>query len=272
MKRYLFLLLIFAGSALAMFEVQNEEPTILGTCFSNVATGKGIQAAFFNPAGIADNTGISSEFFFKSEYSGIDGLKTMGLGLTYKRFGLSIVERRAKLSGTYSGGFGEGRYALSFGNKLNDMLSYGVGLKLYKWQDPRYGTSLSPSIDLGFRGEFYRYWSVAALWVNSTASTLRGDPIPSYVSFGVGFAPSDVARTYFSLTSAKARQLSISLGEEVNIVKDIFLIRGGILKEGDLHKFNTGFTVNYRNIKVIYALSYDEHLPLSHSVGIIYRR
>ncbi len=271
MKRVMFGIAISFGLLFGMFEFQGDEPIALQTGYSMMTLPDATSAMFYNPAGLSEPMMLGKAFFFSQYSSSGLGIMVYGAGLRYGNFGLSFVERGAKLEGDYSGRYGEGRYAISYGRKISDNLMVGLSLKMYKFSEPRYGASYSPSVDLGLIADKDR-WSFGFYWVNVPGSDLREEDIPEYAQVAIGFTASELSRTLLEIESRAGEPLRVGFGEEINLVKDILKVRGGLSHQGSYNNFSAGFSVHYGNISLDYSALFVPDMPLSHGIGLSFRR
>ncbi len=271
MKRVVSGVVVSFGLLFGMFEFQGDEPIALQTGYSAMTLPDATAAMFYNPAALSEPMTSGKAFFFSQYSSSGLGMMTYGVGLRFRTFGVSFIEKSAKLNGDYSGRYGEGRYALSYGRKINDNLSMGLAFKMYKFSEPRYGASYSPSVDFGLvatRGK----WKLGFYWVNAAGSDLRNEDIPEYAQVALGFTASDLSRTLLQIESRSGEPLKVGFGEEINLVKDILKIRGGLMHQGSLNHFSTGFSIHYASINLDYSVLFVPDMPISHGIGLSFRR
>ncbi len=271
MKRVITGIVLSFGLLFGMFEFQGEEPVALQLGYTAMALPDATDAMFYNPAVLSTPMTLGKAFFFSQYTTSQLGIMVYGIGMRYRTFGFSMIERGAKLNGDYNGRYAEGRYALSFGRKVSDNLSAGMALKLYKLSEPRYGASYSPSVDLGLiatRGP----WNLGFYWVNVAGSDMRNEDIPEYAQVSLGFKASDLSRTLLMVEASAGNPVKIGFGEDIDLVKNILKIRGGLMHQGSLNNFSAGFSVNYASIVLDYSVLFVPDMPISHAIGLSFRR
>ncbi len=271
MRRIIFGITISISMLFGMFEFQGEEPIALQTGYACMTLPDATDAMFYNPAALSEPASIMKAFFFSQYTTSGLGIGVYGLGARYKNFGISFIERGAKLEGDYTGRYGEGRYALSYGRKISDNLFWGISLKTYKFSEPRYGASYSPSIDFGLLAKRAN-WDFGFYWVNAPGSDLRNEDIPEYAQVALGFNASQLSRTLLQIEAQSNEPVKMSFGEEINLVDNVLKIRGGIMHQSDLNHFSCGFSLHYAKINVDYSVLFVPDMPISHAIGLAFRR
>lgn len=271
MKRIILGIIVSWGFLFGMFEFQGDEPIALQMGYSTMTLPDMTNAMFYNPALLSEPMTLGKAFFFSQYSSSGLGITTYGVGIRFKTFGISFIEKGASLSGSYSGRYSEGRYAISYGKSMSENLSVGIGFKMYKFSEPRYGATYSPSLDFGLLASKEK-WSLGFYWVNITGSDLRNEDVPEYAQVALGFTASSFSRTILQIEAQSGEPIKIGFGEEINLVKDVFKVRGGLMNQGSLSNFSAGFSIHYANIDLDYSVLFIPDMPISHGIGISYRR
>ena len=271
MRRIIASIIISSGLLFGMFEFQGEEPVTLQLGYTAMALPDATDAMFYNPAGLSKSGLVGKAFAFSQYTTSHLGIMVFGIGLQYKNFGFSMIERGAKLQGDYTGRYAEGRYALSVGKRITDNLCAGLALKFYKFSEPRYGASYSPSVDFGMiakRGK----WNLGFYWVNATGSRIREESIPEYAQVSLGFKASELSKTYLMLESHAGEPVKVGFGEGINLVKNVLKVRGGLMHQGNVNHFSFGFSAHYSNLTLDYSVLFVPDMPISHSIGLSFGR
>lgn len=271
MKRIIASIIISSSLLFGMFEFQGEEPVTLQLGYTAMALPDATEAMFYNPASLANPKTLGKAFAFTQYSTSHLGIMVYGIGLRYRTFGLSMIERGAKLTGDYTGRYAEGRYAISMGRRITDNLCAGLSLKIYKFSEPRYGASYSPSIDFGVIAKRAK-WMFGFYWVNAAGSKLREESIPEYAQISLGFRASTLSKTYLMLEARAGEPIKVGFGEDINLVNDVLKLRGGIMHQGNLTHFATGFSAHYADLTLDYSVLFVPEMPISHSIGLSLRR
>lgn len=271
MRRIIFGVIISVSMLFGMFEFQGEEPISLQTGYGAMTLPDKTDAMFYNPAALSEQMRVAKAFFFTQYTTSGLGIGVYGLGIRYRNFGVSFVERGAKLQGDYTGRYGEGRYSISYGKKVNDNLSVGMSVKFYKFSEPRYGASYSPSLDFGLLAKRAK-WDFGFYWVNATGSNLREEDIPEYAQVAIGFNASSLSKTLLQIEAKSGEPIKVGFGEEINLVENLLKVRGGLMHQSDLNHFSAGFSVHYSKIYVDYSVLFIPDMPISHAIGVSFRR
>ena len=271
MKRVIAGIMIFSGMLFGMFEFQGEEPVALQLGYTAMALPDVTDAVFYNPAALSPSRVSGKAFAFSQYTTSHLGIMVYGVGVQYRNFAFSMIERGAKLEGDYTGRYAEGRYALSFGKKLTDNLCAGLALKLYKFSEPKYGASYSPSVDFGLIAKRGR-WSFGFYWVNAPGSKIREEDIPEYAQVSLGFKASPLTSSFLMLEARAGEPLKAGFGEKINLVKNIIEIKGGLAHKGEVNHFSFGFSAHYASLTLDYSVLFIPQMPISHSVGLSFGR
>jgi len=272
MKKIIFIL-IMVSFLEASHENMGGTPVAQALSLSYVAMAHGAGAIPFNPAGLPLGDKMEALTYYRILYGGLgERFASYGLYVKYGNIGIGIEEKGAMLEGDYEGKYDEGLYSLSGGYPLSSNLLAGLNLNLYKFQDPRFGTSYSFGADVGLLANITKVFRVGAFYRNITLSRIREDKLPSYLDAGISMHSGDFSSTSLTFHMSPDYGPGVALGEQISLFKGLLILRGGIYSEEDLKKFSFGIGIHKAGFHFDYAVISTEGLPLSHSFGILYRR
>ncbi len=274
-------LLAFSSLSAAIFSDLNTSPRALGVSGAFVASAEGLESVHFNPAGITEVDNLEVLTYYKHLYSGLSvGLHNMAIGVA-KRFGknvlaLDIQDFGANLKGEYEGRYAEDAITLTYGYSLSKYLRLGLNLNLFHLQEPRFGSANTFGVDIGVISTLYHSWRLGIFIQNVNAPCINGREnsynLPRFISFGLAFRPIKNCKTEISIRKEEDFPARFMMGHEVSLFGGAIDLRGGLFTEGELTKFSFGVDFNRAPITVKYAMQFDPNLPLTHIIGISYRR
>ncbi len=273
MKKLLRILILLSGFVYASHENVGITPQMRGLGESVVGSAYGVSAIFSNPAYLGFNNSFELLISYERPYGseGILGLNSANLGAVYRGFGVSLGEYFLKLDEDTSGFYSEGLYSLSYG-RATGAFGYGFNVNLYKFTDPRFGTSFTGGLDLGLCSRVSEYVSAGVFYKNITRSSIRGSNLPQYLDAGININIQNLSSTFVSFRMTPGSSPIFMLGEKVSLYKGLIDLYVGFNYGSDLKKASFGFGLNLNRFAINYAFSSNFELSPAHSIGLTYRR
>jgi len=275
MRKFI-LILFLVGISNSLYEdiATGVRPSALSGAFTAIAEGP--EAVHFNPAGLDAIFNFSFSGYYKSLYGGISGLHNIGFTFVKKlhtnAIALTAQEIGADLEGEDGGKYSEGSFTFSLARKIHPQVSIGFNFNLFHVQHPRFGSTNALGIDFGLLSRFHRKWRMGFFIENVNRPLFKGEvknyDLPRILYFGFAIEPTERARSSITLRKEPDYPTRISFGQEVDLIGDIFTLRGGILSEASLIKFSFGMSLIVQGIDIGYAFIADQNLPLTHIFGI----
>jgi hypothetical protein len=250
----------------------------LGLGGANTATVFDADTVFANPAGLGeiDNiklTSMAGTLMEDVNYTVLGGVYPLGqqgaLGFGYSGAYVSGIELRDNIGNlTSRATFGDSVFLGSFGKKLNESWSIGIGLKYYisKGTEISSGDRNSANLDIGVLQHGLEWLSLGAVIQNPLASDLprtfkagaKMEPCDSLdLAYDARFS-FDAVRTptqHFGLEFSPGDQLTVRAGSDAgSLTAGLSFRYAGLGFHYAYHAFN-GFDGNYANF---FSLSYDE--------------
>ncbi|MGB9824558.1 MAG: hypothetical protein ACPLN0_00330 [Candidatus Hydrothermia bacterium] len=272
--RKIFMVFIFVAFVYASHENIGVSPESRALGESTVSMGLGISGVFSNPAGLMDATNLQVALFYEKPYGaqGIGNINSAFLGIKYTKFAISFSEYYAKLEGDYSGLYSEGIYSLSYAIPFG-VLSLGSNLNVYKFQDPRFGTDFTAGLDFGLLTRISDFVSAGICYHNVFRARIRGENLPYYLDAGIRVSVRDLSRSLIAFRMMPSSQVVLMFGEEVDLVKNILTLRGGLSYGNDTRKASLGLSVKaIEKFTISYSFSSNFELSPAHSLGVVYGR
>ncbi|MDD5572944.1 MAG: hypothetical protein PHQ71_04140 [Candidatus Hydrothermia bacterium] len=247
------------------------EGRALGESF--VAGAFGFNGIFFNPGALTFGERLEFSVSYEKPYGGLDisGLNSVTMGLKYKNFGIGISEYGLKLEGEYSGTYAEGFYAFSYARAFG---TFGVGanLDVYKFQDPRFGSTYYAGLDLGLCSRVSEWVGAGIYYRNVLGASIRGDKLPQYLDAGIGISIQDLSTTFLSLRMSPSGSVIFMGGEEFSVARGVLKLRAGLDYGDNITKGSFGLGLKIKGITVNYAYSTNFELSPAHAFGITWGR
>jgi len=275
MKKTLFsalIALIFAASALAVFEDWQVGIRANAMAGAYTAVADDIEAIRWNPAGLAWQSGWQTMVYGKRPW-GIKGLTnaTASLGRSWGRWGTA----GASLQQVGCDWENEQALTLAHGFAMNRQLSFGWGINIYRLWMERFGSAATAGLDIGLLARIYRRWSLGCFGHNLNPPAfgrLYQYDLPSWVSVGIGYQPFPGLLGTAEASKEVGRITRYKFGSEYALSQDRLKLMAGILNEGQLTLYTLGFGLQVRGISVDYAFEGGhEALNGTHQFGLGYR-
>lgn len=252
----------------------------LGVGGANTATVFDADTIFANPAGLGEIdhfqlTSMAGSLLEEVNYSVLGGVYPLGrqgaIGFGYSGAFVSAIELRDRYGNlTSRANFGDSALLCSFGKKLNENWSVGLGLKHYisDGTEIAAGDRSRTNLDLGVLQHGAEWLSLGAVVQNLLASDLprtfkAGAKMELYGPLGLTFAcdarfTPDAGKTvtqHCGLEIAPVEQLTVRCGSDAgSLTAGLSFRYAGLGFHYAYHTFS-GFDGNYASF---FSLSYDE--------------
>ncbi len=242
---------------------------------SYTAIAEGVEGAIFNPAslGYISRREISAyySYLYSSLGSGLKHLSLMTGPFKFLKGSFSISILRLSASFDNWGTYAENTVVFSHGIQVSDRLLAGVSLNIYYLQNPGdLGNALAFGFDMGLLARIYDRWKMGIMVHNLNNPSLEAEggreELPLWLSAGVSYRIGKYSLTSVDFRKSRDHDLRVSIGEEVKIA-DYLKVRAGVLNEGDLFRFSSGFGTTLGRFGLDYAIVFNPDLPLTHTLS-----
>ncbi len=276
--KWLGLFIISVSFLQAAFEFRYSDARSDALSGSYTAIAEGVEGAVFNPASVATLEKREIVAYYNHLYSSLgSGLKGISLMTgPFKVFGGSFSFSILRVGASFGdvGSYAENTIILSHGFHISENLLAGVNLNLYYLQNPgSLGNAMTAGVDLGLLASFYRRWKMGFFVHNLNKPALDAtggtEELPYWISAGISYRAGKYSLTSVDFRKSHGYDLRISIGEEVKIA-EFLKLRAGVLTEGDLFRFSSGFGAVLGRFGFDYAIIFNPDLPLTHSVSFRY--
>ncbi len=279
------LLLSSLGLSRAAFENLTAGPVsdALGGAFTALAhTPDGL---YLNPAGLA-YTPPQAYAAYLVPFGGLNvGLNNLQAtvvvpwheytwAVSLKRFGASLASEGYDTA--YTGTYAEAAWTVSVARSLSEGIAVGANLHYLQFQEPRFGNAGALGLDLGLRIRLYRRWHFGLAALNLNRPTLEteteAERLPSVLAVGLAYRPFPSVITLLEVKKDPRHPATLSVGQQVGLWNDQLVLRGGVEHQGENTFPSLGFGLRWGHLSLDYVARFTPGLPLTHGLGLAYRR
>jgi len=254
----LLLLLKFCSAA---FEVQSINPSLIA-----LGSMTSLYPGSLNPAARAPYKTL----YVRADYTRLYGIS----GLDYYQTQLEWLSSKQKCIGLDLCNFGNGIYqektvGFSYGQRLKDILSLGLSVRLYNIAILGYQSSTAFGLTVGSVWDLNEQLQIAVLFqnVNSPSIYKCSDPLPECFSMGVRYMPQMKLEFCGEMFKDTEFPFSLRMGA---ILKpfDFVDLKFGVQFNPD--RYSGGFSFYWKKLSLDFAFQHHQVLPYTLYCGIGY--
>jgi len=267
-----FLLSVFFASSLfaGAFDLAglNARPIGMGTVYT--ASGLGINAIKYNPAGAAEARRVQLIFSYRDFYGlNLINQKNIGVLVPGKKVNVGLSWHRIGTSDNVEFmDYNEDSFTISFAGKLKYEENFfgGININLYKVTSVNNATAYGIDAGLQKHGIFFDRLQLGVYAENFIKSDLvwdtgANDELETILRFGLSYKPQ--LRSVYGIDYDINNRLN--LGGEYWVYKRMFAVRAGaknLLHENIM--FSAGMSLNIKGFQFDYALTGHGELGFTH--------
>ncbi len=277
--------LLFLISTLYAGAFNDRYPSARAAGLSNAftAVANDVWAAYYNPAGLAQNNYYSAGFAYQRIFN-LSFLKSFFLAANVplpEKYG-TVAFSAERFGVDYEGDWmsSESTLMLSHGfyllNDAHSSLSFGYNLKYFYWELPesvegrKLGSAGTFGLDVGFMASVYHRTYLGVYVYNLNAPTFGVDTqqeLPQRVSAGIAYRPVTELVTSFSLEKTVGLDTQLMAGLEYRLIEYLSLRLGASTMP---NRLSAGLSIYYAGFQIDYGFRNHPVLAETHQFSIIY--